>query len=110
MSKKLILDEGRDKEAANIEAKIPVILFEEGNKIIAYSPALDLSTCGDTERHARKRFAEAAKIFLQELTAMGTLEEVLEEYGWKKTSKKNKWIPPVFKSCIEEEIKIHAGV
>lgn len=92
----------------NIEARIPVIYFEEGEKVVAYSPALDLSTYGDTEEQARKRFAEAASLFLDELTKMGTLAEVLEEYGWHKD--KRTWSPPSYRSCTEEPVQIPAGV
>jgi len=89
----------------NIEAKIPVLFFEEGGKVIAYSPAFDLSTCGDTEEKARNRFAEAVKIFLGEITKMGTLSEVLEECGWRKVPKKHEWHPPVYKTT-EEAVSI----
>jgi hypothetical protein len=37
------------KKLEKIQAKIPVILFEEGHKVVDYSPAIDLSTCGDTD-------------------------------------------------------------
>lgn len=77
---------------------------------MAYSPALDLSTCGDTEEQARKRFAEAAMIFLAQIKDMGTAEEVLEECGWVKVNNKKTWKPPVYKTCIEEMIKIPVGV
>jgi len=63
---------------AIIEAKIPVLFFKEDKKVIAYSPALDLSTCGDTEKQARKRFAEAVDIFITEIHKMGTVEDVLK--------------------------------
>lgn len=92
-------------EAKTIEAKIPILLFEEGNKVIAYSPAFDLSSCGDTEEKARSRFAEAVAIFLDELTRMGTLNDVLEECGWRKAPKKHGWYPPFYKTT-EEAISI----
>lgn len=96
--------------ATDIEAKIPVLFFQEGKKVIAYSPALDLSSCGDTEQQARKRFAEAAVIFFTETHRMGTTEEVLEECGWHKTPNQHAWSPPTYRSCTEELIKIPAGV
>jgi hypothetical protein len=94
---------------ADVAAKIPVILFTEGDKTVAYSPALDLSTCGDTEQQARRRFSEAAAIYLSELRAMGTLDEILEESGWRKNVRERIWIPPVYKSA-SEEVKIPTGV
>lgn len=95
--------------AVNLEAKIPVLFFQEGKKVVAYSPALDLSTCGDTEEQARKRFAEAALIFIAEIHKMGTLDEVLEECGWQKVPEQDTWSPPIYKS-IEESVKIPVGV
>lgn len=94
--------------AIQIEAKVPVLFFQEGNRVIAYSPALDLSTCGNTEQQARKRFAEAAVIFLTEIQRMGTIEEVLEECGWHKVPHQHTWSPPTYKSCTEELVKIPA--
>ena len=95
---------------AVIEAKIPVLFFQEGKKVIAYSPALDVSTCGDTEKQARERFAEAAMIFIAEIHKMGTMEEILEECGWHKVPKQRTWAPPIYKSCIQESVKIPVGV
>ncbi|MEK7353955.1 MAG: hypothetical protein AABZ77_05565, partial [Chloroflexota bacterium] len=57
----------KNKTERKVKAKIPYFVFEEGDKFVAYSPALDLSTCGDTEKQARKMFAEAAKIFIDEM-------------------------------------------
>ncbi len=90
-----------------INGKIPVIFFKEGNKIVAWSPAIDLSTCGDTEEQARKRFAEAAKIFLDEIIRMGTVDDVLTECGWKKVMPECSWSPPTYK---QDFVQIAEGV
>lgn len=90
----------------NIETKIPVILFEEGDKFVAYSPAIDLSTCGNSEAQARQRFIEAASIFFDEIINMGTVEDVLTECGWHKLPDKNTWLPPKYKSYTEELVPI----
>jgi predicted RNase H-like HicB family nuclease len=66
----------------NIETNIPVLFLKERKKFIAYSPAIQLSTCGDTEEQARQRFSEAAQIFFDEIVQMGTVEDVLTECGW----------------------------
>jgi hypothetical protein len=96
----------RSKKVDGIQAKIPVVLFEEGKITVAYSPAIDLSTCGDTEEQARKRFVEAATIFFEEIKTMGTLDDVLAECGWSKIPKQHGWLPPKYKSCIEEMVPI----
>jgi hypothetical protein len=104
------MDKGiKKKMVNNIEARIPVIFFEEGDKIIAYSPAIDLSTCGDTEEQARKRFGDIATIFFDEITQMGTVDEVLAECGWSKDPHKHSWSPPKYRSYSEELIQIPEG-
>ncbi len=93
--------------AKRFECNIPVMFFEEGEKVIAYSPAIDLSTCGENEEQARKRFTEAASIFFDEIIKMGTLDDVLTECGWKKVKKENTWSPPKYK---QELVRIPEGV
>jgi hypothetical protein len=93
----------------NISARIPVILFEEGAKFVAYSPVIDVSTCGDSEEQARQRFIEAATIFFNEIPRMGTIEDVLTECGWQKAPGKQTWLPPKYKSCTEELVPISSG-
>lgn len=83
------------KKQHHINISVPVTFLKEGSKFIAYTPALDLSTCGNTFEHAQKRFSEAANMFLQDLMERGTLEEVLLSCGWEKVSKpKPRWIAP----------------
>ena len=90
-----------------LESKVPVFFFEEGNKVVAFSPAFDLSTYGSTELEAKQRFGEAVDIFLAECVKMGTLEDVLEECGWQKSlGKTTQWAHPSKSSCEEELIKI----
>ena len=89
------------------EANLPVVFFKEDKKFVAYSPALDLSTCGDSFEHAQKRFDEAARLFLEELIKMGTLDEVLQECGWQKVSRPvPTWVPPAFVGKTQEHINV----
>lgn len=84
----------------NLEVNLPVSFLKEGNKYVAYTPALDLSTCGNSYQQAKKRFAEVVDIFFAELIDNGTLEEVLSGLGWKKTQAT--WNPPVL---ISQELQ-----
>ena len=79
--------------AANVN--LPVLVFREDSVFIAYTPALDLSSCGDTFEEAVKKFGEAVEIFLKECTTRGTLDNALASLGWRKTGKpSNGWVPP----------------
>jgi predicted RNase H-like HicB family nuclease len=83
------------KIGIKIRGAIPLCFLKEGKAFVAFSPALDLSTCGKTFDEARENFAEALEIFFEECLKMGTLAEALESYGWVK-DRKNEWEPPVY--------------
>jgi len=92
-----------------IETKLKVAFYKEGNQFIAYCPALDISTSGDTFEEAKKNFEELYDTFIAEILEMETFEEVLLECGWKKVKKpKLHWKPPVrrFITEIEEEVSL----
>lgn len=76
-----------------ITFSLPVNILKEGKSFVAHTPALDISTVGDTLEEARNRFEEAANIFFEEIINAGTFEEALEELGWEK--KKKQYYPPV---------------
>lgn len=71
---------------------LSVYFMKEGGAYVAYSPALDLSTCAETFEKAQKRFNEIVGIFFKELVKTGTLEEVLVDLGWRQG--KDTWMPP----------------
>lgn len=72
---------------------LPLSIIREGDSFIAYTPALDLSTSGQTFAEAQRNFAEAVQIFFQELVEMGTMDDVLTDLGWHK--QENTFVPPV---------------
>ncbi|MEK7537080.1 MAG: hypothetical protein AAB584_01390 [Patescibacteria group bacterium] len=84
--------------------KLSIVFLREGNSFIAYSPALDLSTSASSFEKARTRFAEAAKLFFEEVIKKGTINEVLQELGWQKHNKE--WQPPLIVSQETESIRV----
>lgn len=78
-----------------IEGNLPVTVFKEGDMFVAYTPALDLSSCGRTYKEAQKNFNEAVTLFFEHCLEQGTLPDVLASLGWHKpTSPTNAWRPP----------------
>jgi predicted RNase H-like HicB family nuclease len=71
---------------------LTVLVTKQGRRFVAYSPALDISTSGTTEKKARERFEELVEIYFEELVASGNLANVLSELGWSK--KASRWNPP----------------
>jgi predicted RNase H-like HicB family nuclease len=69
-------------------------IFREGGAYVAHAPELDLSSCGTTENEARQNIQDAVKGFLEVLEEMGTLNDVLEESGYR--LEKGEWHAPEF--------------
>lgn len=92
---------------------LTLILMQENDYVIAYCPALDLSSQGKTREEAVKAFDEACSLFLEESKRMGTLDQVLIDCGWRKeksvaksSSSKPRWSPPVVIGNIQEQVAI----
>lgn len=76
----------------HLSFSLPMVVIKQGRRFVAYSPALDISTSGKSEKEVKGKFGELATIFFEELVEAGTEKEVLSELGWKKIEKK--WTPP----------------
>ena len=72
--------------------QLPVTIMKQGHKFVAYSPVLDISTTGKSQKDVQKKFVELVTIFLEEIVKAGTANDVLTELGWKKVQKN--WNPP----------------
>jgi hypothetical protein len=72
---------------------LPVAFIKEGKRVIAYTPALDLSTSGKDEAEAKIRFGDIFGIFFKDLIEQGTLGVVLSGLGWQQIN--SAWNPPV---------------
>jgi predicted RNase H-like HicB family nuclease len=92
-----------------INVKLSVSVMREGDSFIAYTPTLDLSTCGKTLEEAKIRFSEAVQIFFEELSKNKNTEDVLIDLGWKKNEEGPvSWQPPVLVEHNIQDIKIPA--
>jgi predicted RNase H-like HicB family nuclease len=60
-------------------------VWREGGAYVAYSPELDISSCGDSLAQAKDRLREAVSLFLEQSSRMGTLEAILSEAGFEKS-------------------------
>ena len=69
-------------------------VFKEGKTYVAYSPEIDLSSCGRTANQARQRLHQAIELFLDEAKRLGTLTDVLAEAGYRKSGLQ--WKAPEF--------------
>ncbi len=81
------------KIPANINFNLPVSLIKEGKQVIAYTPALDISTVGKDEAQVKERFSELVNMFFADLVETGSIDQVLPELGWVKVAES--WNPPV---------------
>ncbi len=66
-----------------MELGFSVRILKEGDTFIAHVPELDVSSCGDTEGDARRNIADAVQGFLETAKEQGTLNDVLQEAGYR---------------------------
>lgn len=87
-----------------LQFNLPVTIFKENKRYVAYTPVLDLSTSGRTYNEVKKRFGEIVNIFIEELVRNNTLDQVLKDMGW--TEVRKNWQPPTVVSHETETVKI----
>jgi len=63
------------------------LLWQEDKVFVFYCPELDVSSCGDMVEEARVNLRSALRLFVEETEKMGTLAAILEESGFKNTTK-----------------------
>lgn len=79
--------------------KITCRLFREEDQVVSYCPEFNVSSFGDTPEEATASLYEAVSLFLKECQRMDTLDQVLEEAGYRRLVPKRqplveKWRPP----------------
>jgi len=75
-----------------LTVKIMIDKRSKDAPFIAYSPEMDVASCGPTEEKARANLHEAIEIVLEEEKNQGTITTFLETLGFQKQNKQ--WIPP----------------
>ena len=84
-----------------IPVEFDMIVLKEEKSFVAYSPELDVSSCGDTVEEAKANLKTAVRLFIEEAEKMGTLEDILTEAGYQKHAA-HKWTAPrmVATECV----------
>lgn len=59
-------------------------LWKEGRTYVAYTPELDISSCGRTLVRAKKAPREAVSLFFEDSAERGVLGDVLAEAGFER--------------------------
>lgn len=88
------------------QAQLPVQFIKQEKQFIAYTPALDISTVGATQKQARDRFEELVQVFFEDIMERGVENEVLSELGWTKR-RTTSWQPPV---AVSESVSVKIPV
>ncbi|WP_375417233.1 hypothetical protein [uncultured Hymenobacter sp.] len=69
------------------EVEVLLVLDDDTGQYVAYCPALELSSYGDTEAEAEAAFEEALQFFIQDTAERGTLDRLLLALGWRLVKK-----------------------
>ncbi len=92
----LHLNANLDLGGKKFHIELALVQFKEGDVFIIYSPALDLSGSGYSEKEARDSFSIALEEFVRYTNNKKTLNKVLKDLGWQVlgSNKKPKFTPP----------------
>src|ERR1039458_7108816 len=71
-----------------MEIQFTTRIFKEGRTYVAHAMELDVSSCGGTKEKVLKNLKETVRLFLEEAEKMGTLDQILEEAGYRKRKQK----------------------
>jgi len=94
--------------ANKLSYNLPVLITKQNRRFVAYTPALDISTSGKSEKDVKKRFVELVNVFIEEIVTAGTANDVLIELGWNKIQRK--WTPPQVVSSQSIDLRAPALV
>ena len=73
-----------------MKIELHIDYFEEDGVIVALSPELQVSSFGDTLAEAERSIKEALELFIEGCESLGTLNEILEESGFRKIG--DEWV------------------
>lgn len=86
------------------EISYTVHTFREGQTYVTYVPELDISSCGATIDEARRNIRDAVRGFLETSAEIGSLNEILEEAGYR--NKSGTWEAPEFVALDRERASV----
>lgn len=66
-----------------LPVEFDAMILREGHAYVAYCPGLDVSSCGHTVDKSRRNLQTAVRLFLEEAEKLGTLEDILQEAGYR---------------------------
>ena len=90
-----------------ISLSFDTVLIRERGTFVAWTPQLDVSSCGESPDKARQNLKTAVRLFVEEAEQKGTLTEILEEAGYMQADQPDGDRPRVVST---ETMNIEVGV
>lgn len=90
-----------------VTVNVPVMIFEEANIHIAYTPVLDISGYGETEEEAKKSLEVCVTEYLSYTVNKKTLFDDLIAHGWTIRKKTKPFIAPEITDLINKNEYLH---
>jgi hypothetical protein len=78
----IVVSYDNDRVIRRVDANLEIVTFQEGASWIGYCPAIDVSSCGATEKDALKATQDAIALFFVSCIERGTLDDALVELGY----------------------------
>ncbi len=79
-----------------------VQVWQEDGQFVGHAMPLDIANCGETAEAARNAVDEAVRLFLATAAEHGTLEEVLDDAGYRHVA--DGWQSPVWTGVEQRSV------
>ena len=86
----------------NIEYTVQI--WKEGDQYIAHAMPLDVMSSGKTSEEAKRAVKEAVDLFIATAKEMGTLNDILEECGYRRED--NEFVSPPWVSVERQQAEL----
>ena len=86
----------------NIEYTVQI--WKEADQYIAHAMPLDVMSSGKTPEEAKRAVKEAVNLFIATAKEMGTLNDILEECGYRR--KDNEFLSPPWVSVEKQQAEL----
>jgi predicted RNase H-like HicB family nuclease len=94
-------------EELSMQIDYTIHIWKEGSHYIAHAMPINVMSAGPSPGDARKALTEAVALFIETARDMGTLDEVLEECGYRFEG--NEWVSPAWISVERASAGIGAS-
>lgn len=94
------------KKGERISVNTPIVIFEQNNCKIIFSPTLEIYGYGNNEKEAKQSFKNNVEEFINYTINKGTFTSELKRMGWEYKKRRKQYIVPSFSKMLKSNEKL----